>query len=512
MVKIHSCLSSRSIATSAGVVSLTLLTVGWGMPPRAVAQGPFAELVRRVPDTANALVLLNVQKVHDSPLAIREGWKEKQEKAFENGMILVPPQATHFLSAAQIDFEVLEPLWQLALMDLTVEPSMRKIAQYRGGREDQVAGTAAVALPNDAYAVQFGPRTIGLFAPGNRQNVARWVEQSKAAQRPKLSPYLTEALGYADQVGTEIIMALDVENVLPPPYVREKLTGLECLANLRVDLDQVADVLASLRGVTLGIVISDKAFGKLKVDFQKDASPIASFAKPLLLEVLANNGCMVDDFQYWTAKASANQISIEGTLSGTAMRQVLSVVDAPQTDLPPAESKDEKEPTDQKGPSDQTDKALYASQQYFRSINRLLGDLRTKRDVKTIAQYGTWFNNYGRKIDRLPMLHVDPQMLDYGAFVSSQLRDAAMAIKGIGMNTRTRQVNAPLASGYGSYRMGGLTTSWVNPSHESQRERSRIHAEERVAGAKSAREIMQDVENETAKIRRAMSEKYKAEF
>ncbi len=39
------------------------------------ACGQFDELIRRVPDSANAVVILNAKKIFASPMAVREGWQ-----------------------------------------------------------------------------------------------------------------------------------------------------------------------------------------------------------------------------------------------------------------------------------------------------------------------------------------------------------------------------------------------------------------------------------------------------
>ena len=55
---------------------------------------------------------------------------------------------------------------------------------------------------------------------------------------------------------------------------------------------------------------------------------------------------------------------------------------------------------------------------------------------------GVWFQNYANKVDRLPILNVDTDMLQYGQYVAQQLRNASMAIKGYGINKRVAEVNA----------------------------------------------------------------------
>ena len=52
------------------------------------------DLVRRVPDRPNTVIVLDVEKVYSSPMSEKEQWRGKMLKAFESGMIMVPPKAT----------------------------------------------------------------------------------------------------------------------------------------------------------------------------------------------------------------------------------------------------------------------------------------------------------------------------------------------------------------------------------------------------------------------------------
>ena len=54
----------------------------------------------------------------------------------------------------------------------------------------------------------------------------------------------------------------------PLRFIRHRLDSAELLKGKKVDLDQFAKVLASVRGVTLGITITDHVVGGLKIDFR----------------------------------------------------------------------------------------------------------------------------------------------------------------------------------------------------------------------------------------------------
>ena len=63
----------------------------------ALAADEFQDLVNQIPRSANAVVLLNMEKAKNSPLGLKEDWKGKIENAFAAGLARVPPQATRFV-------------------------------------------------------------------------------------------------------------------------------------------------------------------------------------------------------------------------------------------------------------------------------------------------------------------------------------------------------------------------------------------------------------------------------
>ena len=490
----------------------------------ATGHAQFAGLARRLPDRANTLVLINPETLFKSPLAVKEKWREQHENTFAAGVSVVPPGARQFLMAAQMDFEFMQPLWEVALMSLKYEASLPRLAAERGGQIDNLEGRNAVLMPTDTYVVEFNKQTVGAMRPANRQNVSRWLRQADASGAgPNLSPYLTEAIAYADKGGTPIIMAMDAQNVLSPSLVKSRAETIEALKGQNVDLDKLAEAVASLQGITLGIVVKDRIYGALKVDFDQDISAIKDIAKPLLLEILSNNGAMIDEFESWEAKVSPHQIQLQGALYQSGLRRILSVLNAPPSLQDAAGSgASSSTPPSASTESDEESLKRVSSQQYFKSVGSLVDDLQKRKDIKTMGQVGIWFGRYARKIDELPMLNVDPMLLDYGAYVSDSLRQAETSLRDVGGKKRVRQLNAPAQydvygrsgaaygrwGGYGYYGGSVAVEDW----RATAQNRARIATEERVSGAKSARDIMQGIAGATADVRREMTKKYQAEF
>jgi hypothetical protein len=482
------------------VVALLLATCSLHLVSPAQAQ--FEQLAAKVPSTANAIVLLDGQKLLASPLAAKEGWTEKYAEAFAAGLVTISPDTQRMVIAAEIDFAHQKPLWELALGDFGVNRSVAEIARRTKGPIDEVGGLQAVVLRDDSYCVQFSPSRLGVFAPSNRQAVARWLREVQSRSEPGLSPYL-EATLVASQT-SQIVVALDLQDAVPPEVLRAGLSGSSARADAKIDLEAATKAAASLRGVVLEVAVTDGSFGRLMVHFGADASVLAPIAKPLILEVLGNQGAMIDDIANWKVTTEANKFTLNGPLGPEGRRRVLSLIDHPVSALIASD------PSKVQSSQPESSKEAYATLQYFKSIEKMRDELREMaKDVKTFGQHAMWLDKWARKIDRLPALNVDQEMLNYGRYTTTRMRDAATALRGIGINTgaRTAQVGAVYSTGYSVDYWGNYWSGY-----DSGGQRRAIGAEERAAGATSARGIAAEMENESAKIRQAMTSKYKINF
>ena len=481
----------------------------------SVTHAQFTDLINRVPDRANTLIAINLEKSLMSPLAKKENWAADRQQAWQSGMVVLPPDCNQFLMAAELDLEFMHPMWQVGLLNVSKTPSMPETATRFGGTIDNFGGRNAVVLPQDTYIIQFGKNMVGAMSPANRQSVGRWLRQVDDNRGGRLSPYLRQAINYANKGGrTPIIMAMDLRDAISPEIVKQKAKNLESLKGKDVDIDQLAKVISSAQGMTLGITINEKVFGRLKVDFAEDASSLKGIAKPLLLEILANQRAMIHEFETWKEQVDGKTASIAGYLDQSGLRRLMSLIEVPT----PLQHR-----TPVSAGQDEESLKRTASQQYFNQVTSLVDDLRQKpnrTEMKTWGQVGAWLDRYSRKIDSLPMLNVDKELLGYGAFVSDTMRQASDSLKNIAGRTRVRELNANQYST--AYRTGGRVGRWGGwggyatadyyDAVGTQMARNAIRSEERVGGTRDARELMRQIETATVDVRRKMVEKYNAEF
>ena len=413
---------------------------------------------------------------------------------------------------------------------------------------DEVDSVPVVRLPDGSFVVDFPDGEFGAMRPGNRQSVAAWIMRKNRG----LSPYLQEGVHFADD-GAEIIMVLDLQNAYSEKEVEVGIERFESVRNSKVDRKKLSQLIASLKGVMLGITFRDKPYGKIKIDFGQDAALLSDIAKPFILDVLGEHGIMIDEVADWTPEIKGNQLFIGGYLTENGLMRLASLIQLPSPALQAA-AVGAPAPSAAKTGGEQDDQAtvLKATKEYYDHVQRLLDNLRGKKsDMRTWGQVAQWFENYGRHVDQLPTLHVDKQMLQYGNYISGQLHGASMTLKGTNMRRDLGEMQAsnsvtPYGGALGNISQNNWqqgTYGWGGGSfggnygrvmetnaaygmaarlgwggaiqsdlHQQQAAITAVHAQAQVASGASVQEIVQNIESATTKIRQEMTQKYQVQF
>jgi hypothetical protein len=209
------------------------------------------------------------------------------------------------------------------------------------------------------------------------------------------------------------------------------------------------------------------------------------------------------------------------------LRRIFSTFDRPAG----FQTAPEKPPEVTMSKEEQTAQATLA---YYKSVQKLLKDLKGRKagsgGTYTTGSIAQWCTNYGRKLNNLPLLNVDPEMIEYGRQTSQTLTGVAQALNSGnvqgGIDARN---SAPVYNtftntdvyGYG-YRGGwawggtvplGTTNSVavIDPLATTA-QRENIKANARAESSRQARELFANIDAATADIRAKMVQKYQLEF
>ncbi|NOX55373.1 MAG: hypothetical protein GXP27_13235 [Planctomycetes bacterium] len=517
---------TRAKALSAGWVAWLLAAlVLFSALSVANAAGRFDDLLYRVPRSANALLVIDVKGVHSSPLAVKEGWKSQHEASYVKKPMLLPPESDRMILASQMnpnrDFEV---LWEGAVVSLTEPLPPRAIARAEGGYVDQIGGVPAVWSPSDAYIVLFEPKLMGILSPAHRQAVARWIEDGEVTRTVVVSKYLKEAADSVDGQKTQIVLALDLKDAVQPHRLEQALNKSQLVGDDAAKKQKWAKIVSSIRGVTLSVQIGRTAQGTLRVDFSESTSPFGKDAKALVLGVLDEYGVGIDELQQWKTRLDGESIVMQGELSTPGMRRIFSLLELPTTNFTAADELPQESPGSS-SPSSRTsedkEKAVVeASQTYFKSVSTLLNDLqeefRTNRDARRSLS-AVFLERYAKRIDRLPILHVDEELLAYGMKVAETLRSTSIASRQAGVRAGVRKAQGAGYYGYRGYgysygaRYGTSYNDYYTARTRSS-EKTQIRREEDAKARQVRFQNWKEIQDATAAIRAKMTKKYKVPF
>lgn len=476
-------------------IAIAMLCIG------AEAGLPTREMLQRVPPGVNAIAAIDVEALLKSELAEKEKWKSKRDVNYGSRPLMVPAEARTVLVASQLDpAEDLKKRWEVALIDLPTAFPIADVAKVEGGYVDPFDDVQAAWTPSDAYIIQLESQLMAVAHPANRQAIARWIKFTQSNKEVVVSEYLQTALGRMTD-SSQFILAVDLADIPQRRRIEERLANWTTLSGQPTKIQQLTDLIAGLQGITVTVSVTDKINAELRVDFRDDVAPLGKLAKPLILEALNQFDLHVSDLQYFEEQLNAKSVVLKGPLSLDGLRRVGSLVEMASTKF---------SDLDGQKPTDSQSEILAASQQYYNSTNKLIEDLRkTLEDSRD--NHAVWMERYGRKVDALPILNVDPDLVAWGASVAVTFRELGLAKRNAGIKGGVRKSAIYSDYSYGYNGVNGYYGGVANPT-QNQAMKDQINRQEQ-AKAKTVRyESWKQLEDDRAEIRRSMTLKYGVEF
>ena len=515
-----------SAVVTAGLT--TLLTTLLVVAGSGEALGQFEHLAGRIPADANVAVFVNGESIFSSPIAMQQGWGKNRQKMYDSGMAFLPPRAQTGVLAAHLDLQLMLPLWELSLFQFDREFKAVDIAGHTGGQLDKILATPVVSTGFDSYIVPFNDAVVGMMMPADRQKVGRWIRDYSSTRTPALSPYLAEAYHFANEHKTPVVMAMDLQDVVSYEHVFKALSSSELSKGMTAaQIEDASQVIGSLRGVMLGFTVRDRIYGKIRVDFTKNAAPLEKIGKAILLTALAKHGASIDEFEHWEAKVSGNQFTLEGPFDYSGALRISTLLHRPAI---VAKSQIE-ETTTPTPPVPPETLAREASKNYYSKVITLLRDLKVdSRELKTWGNLALWMEKYANRIDQLPVVNVDPELVDYGTKTSDTLRQASSTLRrGLAAggqaarNVPTQYQNYTYGDVYGyTYRWGLFGAGYVPYGYANtvtvvdnvatDKLRSKVRSNTVNQAVSDARPLVEELSRSSGEIRKRMSTKFGVEF
>ena len=480
----------------------------------APAMAGWKEMAARLPARTNAIVAVNVDALMRSPLGVKEGWAERWADSYDAGPVAIIPGAQRILAGAYVKQGLQEADWRITMMELAEPVLLEDVGRSQGGYPEKVYDKMCVCAPT-AYFVSLDPRTLASYAPANRQSVFNWIcDKPVGVASADLRGIVGGLSG-----STHIVMAIDVKEQYSASGIRGAI-GMNPLSQIdpKTDLDKLARALAGIQYVVLSAKVTDKIQVTTIVQVASDGEWLGKIAKSVVPEILDRGGISVPEIDNWTVTAEAKRITLTGEMSVGTMRDLLSIMGLLTATKPVKVS-------------DDPAVIAKASRTFFRTI---CAALDSYPKANSYDQINTWVKRENAKIERLPLVNVDPELVAWSAEVTKRMREVMMALATDRLSTASSVVavqrpDAPTyggnttvvaGRGYGGagyyYNYDGTYQNQAAQNAIDQenvaRQRMQIIKQQQAQSLQTVAKIMGDLTANRNALRASLTAKYKIEF
>lgn len=385
------------------------------------------ELSKLLPENANTISVVRVAQILESPRAKSENWAESANDLFLAGASRIPPWVDTLVIGSLVRPGLHQEVWSAAVLELPPTVTMERIARREESRVERLSGLRSVRGQRDAYLVEVRPRTLGVRSPAVRQEAARWARSAADGKTGSLSEYLQAALKKTAHISLAVDLtdASDIQGVRR--YLEEhKLVQADAVA--RVELPQL---LVSLRGVSFHATIGESTSAAVVLDFGDAISGSGDAVAGIFRHVMGDMHMSLEEFDSARVVEQAKSVTLSMKLSDESLRHVLSLVTMPQ---PSHQANDETVSTEPISPRAEVSRVapeLAESQRYYRAVSQVIDDIdRINRKGNSNSRSATWLDNFARKIDHLPSVGVEQELLGFGQRVGERVRALAASLRG----------------------------------------------------------------------------------
>ena len=448
--------SARARMTSRWLLRGLLGFAMLGMVASAVtAADKFEDLLKRIPEQCNAIALIDVDTLLDSPMGKSEHWREQMiDKPY--GVLGASANASKVAMSASVDFKTLEDRWKVGMVQTRgAAPSLSVLASREGGYVDQIETENVAWTPRGLYLFRFDPRIVGFVATDDRQGLSRWIKNT--ITKPRLFPagWYDRAVARAN-AGSPIVIAINLKDAISPTEAERWTKSLEDVEKYRLDPKLLGARLAGVSSALFQIDVAQTITGPVRVEFDGDITYAAPIAKEIVLQTLDGVGAHIEDMATWQASTERNAITLTGRLDADDTTRIARFLTIPHLDG--IDEKYSSTPDPVQGapavkPENPTETdVVKASQRYYRSIVDLVNKLKSQKN-QSFNTMRMWFDRTAGEIDELPILNVDTDLLEWGGKVSYSLREMAFGVNYSNKN-RAYQVASSVNGSYNGYYNG----------------------------------------------------------
>jgi hypothetical protein len=396
-------------------------------------------------------------------------------------------------------------------------PSAETVAKATGGYVENVVNRDVVWTPNRMYLVPLPDRVLSIVRPADRKFLSQWLRRDR---NPNNGDYLTNAAGVSLD-GLSLMIAVDVEDIIAPQTIADTLGTYNSLKGR--DIGAIAKELATLRGIALEVSRDTLTRTTITLTFQDSPRNLQPIAKDFFNELLQRRGSAIKDFSSWTMTADdqGKRLQFRGSVGSEFLDDILGIftVQRQTASIEHYESQPQV-------PAQETSQSVVAenTRNYFRKIVNIVHRVRDYSASNT-GDRAQWNGNMANRIDEIPTLNVDADMVQFGAetakalrnnMVSMQLTNIAVGAQAVANDAGTSGFST--ATGFGTiagsfngavngFYGGGFGGNFHDPNSPMK-----YYSMGQSQGNTSYRQLVGQLEQAIADMRRRMTEKYSIQF
>jgi hypothetical protein len=395
-----------------------------------------SDVLRSTPKPANAVMHADLNALHrltlGTPMEIE-----------------LPANIDRVRIVSEIDFARLQPIWEIGYATMKAIPSPETVAAATGGYVEKVVNRDVVWTPNRMYLVPLPDRVLSIVRPADRRFLTQWLKRDR---NPNSGDYLTSVANTALD-GLSLMIAVDVEDLIAPQTITETLGTFNSLKGK--DIAAIANELATLRGVSLEVSRDTLTRTSITLNFRDTPTNLQPIARDFFNELLQRRGSAIKDFSTWTMSSDdqGKRLQFRGTVGSEFLDDILGIftVQRQTSDL----EHYEKQP---KVSAQETSQSVIAenSKDYFQKVLSIFRRVKNYSASNT-GERAQWNGNMANRIDEIPTLNVDSEMVQFGSEMGKALRDNMVSMQLINISVGVQKNLSDAGSGsLGSGGAGGF--------------------------------------------------------
>ena len=420
--------------------------------------------------------------------------------------------------ACEVDIALLRPKWEVGYGTMKAIPSPETVAKATGGYVENVVNRDVVWTPEQMYLVPLPDRVLSIIRPADRQFLSQWLRKDR---NPNSSDFLTSAAGAALD-SLSLMIAVDVEDMISPQTIAEPLKQYDSLKGKNVA--DIAKDLSNLRGVTLEVGRDTLTRTTISLTFRESPKTLQPVAKEFFKELLQRRGSSIQDFASWSMSMDdqSKKLQFKGSVTPQFLDDVLGIftVHRQTADI----EHHAKQPD---VPAKETSQSVVAenTRDYFKKLVNIIHRVRDYSASNT-GERAQWNGNMANRIDEIPTLNVDADMVQFGAEVGKALRTNMVSMQMTNIATGAQAVandagtsGYSTATGFGTiagaysgrynsyYGGGAYGGNYYDPNSPMK-----YYSLGQAQGNTAFKQMMGAMEQSVSDMRRRMTEKYSIQF